>query len=378
MSRRQIIALSLCGLGALAALVLAVIVWNRPDPDPLVVVKRESAPVSKPAGTSDWSAVYKRAAPSVVTVRALFSDDVTTGSGAIIDAEGWIITNAHVISAAPEGKSTPRTTSSRIYVDLADGRHLIATLAGWDPWSDLALLRVSATGLRALPIGDSAAVRSGDPVAAIGAPFGLAGSLSVGVVSATGRSIRSLSRRFSINDVIQTDAAINRGNSGGPLLDRGGAMIGINAQIQTEDDANDGVGYAIPSSLVMDLLPRLRVAGRLEHGYAGLTTQTLTAQLAERLGLSISRGALVQQSVAGGPAAKAGITSATGAIDFYGQEIASGGAVIVSLDGSPIVSADQLAGKVFAARPGQVMRVALVEPDGGRRSVSIKLVARPE
>lgn len=378
MRRVLIIALVLCSLVAVAGLASAAALWSRPDPAPLVVVKQEVAPASSPTRPIDWRQVYRRAAPSVVTIRAVFADDVTTGSGAIIDAGGWIITNAHVISALPEDKKAPRTTSSRIYVDLTDGRHLVATLAGWDPWSDLALLRVSAPGLQALRVGDSTKVRSGDPVAAIGAPFGLSGSLSVGVVSATGRSIRSLSRRFSINDVIQTDASINRGNSGGPLLDRSGAMIGINAQIQTESDTNDGVGYAIPSSLMMDLLPRLRVAGRLEHGYAGLTTQTLNAQLAERLKLPVSRGALVQQSVAGGPAAKAGIASAPGTTDFYGQQIASDGAVIVSLDGSAIVSADQLAGRVFAARPGQVMRVGLVEPDGARRTVSIRLVARPE
>ncbi len=224
-------------------------------------------------GGFDPREIYDRLAPGVVTVISLFGDEDTPlgnqngglGSGFVLDGDGYIATNTHVVT---NGQSLDR--ARQVYVDFADGNRVPARIAGVDPNADVALLKIDPKGLSLTPLelGEEQGLQVGDPVAAIGSPFGEEQSLSIGVISALDRNIASLTD-FGIGDAIQTDAAINRGNSGGPLLDAQGRVIGINAQIRTETGEGAGVGFAIPVDTVKRSLDSLRDDGEAEYGYLG-------------------------------------------------------------------------------------------------------------
>ena len=218
---------------------------------------------------------------------------------------GEIVTNAHVVS---QGEGADLTEADQVYVEFADRNRVAADVLGVDPFADVALLKIDPDGLDLVPLqlGDDADLRVGDPVAAIGSPFGEQQSLSIGIVSAKERSVKSLTQ-FQIENSIQTDAAINPGNSGGPLLDADANVVGINQQIETQSNANAGVGFAVPISAIKRSIDQLREDGEVEYAYIGVSSQALYPQLAERLGLDTDYGGLIARVVSGGPADEAGL-----------------------------------------------------------------------
>jgi S1-C subfamily serine protease len=332
-------------------------------------------------GGFDPAGIYDRLGPGVVTVISLFGgiqtplgqQDGGLGSGFVLDSKGFIATNTHVVT---NGQRLSR--AKQVFVDFADGNRVPARIVGTDPNADVALLKVDPRGLTLTPLalGHLDDLVVGEPVAAIGSPFGEEQSLSVGVISALDRNIESLTD-FGIGDAIQTDAAINRGNSGGPLLDAHGRVIGINAQIKTESGDGAGVGFAIPVDAVRRSLESLREDGEVEYGYLGVSTQPLYPQLAERLGVDADAGALVSEVVDGSPAEDAGLTAGDKKIEFQGQrEIASDGDVIVSVDGERLTRTADLADLVSLLAPGTKVKLGLLR-DGERRTVEVELGERP-
>ena len=332
-------------------------------------------------GGFDAAEIYNRLGPGVVTVISLFGDGAAgplgqnggLGSGFVLDADGYIATNAHVVT---NGRRLSRAAD--VYVDFADGNRVGAKIVGTDPNADVALLKVEPEGLALTPLslGHVDDVEVGDPVAAIGSPFGEEQSLSVGVVSALDRNIESLTD-FRIGDAIQTDAAINRGNSGGPLLDARGRVIGINAQIRTSTGEGAGVGFAIPVDAVERSLRSLRENGEAAYGYLGVSTQQLYPQLAERLDLDVDVGALVAEVVDGSPADDVGLTAGERRIEFQGQDdIAADGDVIVSVDGTRLTRTADLADLISLHEPGDDVELGILR-DGDRRAVEVELGDRP-
>ena len=242
----------------------------------------------------------------------------------------------------------------------------------------MALIEVDPDGLdiQPLELGSLDDVAVGSPVAAIGSPFGEEQSLSTGVVSATDRSIGSLTE-FRIDGAIQTDASINPGNSGGPLLDADATVIGLNQQINTTSGGNEGVGYAVPIDLALRSLDQLRDDGSVEYAFIGVTTQALYPQLADKLGIDVETGALVAEVSEGGPAADAGIEGSDQTVDFQGQEIEAGGDVIVAVNGEPIVAESDLPRLVSRLDPGDEATLEIIR-DGEHEEVTLTLGTRED
>jgi len=333
----------------------------------------------------DPQAIYKKRAPGVVTIlaysgnagsNALGRAELQVGSGFVTDSHGHIATNAHVVTKGGNRRADD------VYVEFADGNRVPARVVGTDPSSDLALLKVdpgrlrgAASELEPLPLGSTAGLEVGDPVAAIGSPFREPQSLSVGVVSATDRDIASLTR-YRIANAIQTDAAINRGNSGGPLLDAGGKVIGVNSSIQSTGGGGEGVGFAIPVETVKRSLAQLRAKGHVNYAYVGISSVTLYPQLAERLRVPVARGVLVDGIGRGSPARRAGLRGARSHISFQGQSnIPVGGDVIVAIDGRKVAGTGDLSLALAGHEPGDVARFEVVR-SGKRRTVRVTLAAR--
>jgi S1-C subfamily serine protease len=335
-------------------------------------------------GGFDPGAIYDRLSPGVVTVISLFGDGLSIledegeggqGSGFVIDGEGYIATNAHVVTT--DGEDGPQEAED-VFVEFPDGNRVPAEIVGHDPNADVALLKVDPQGLSLTPLslGDSESITVGEPVAAIGSPFGERQSLSIGVISALDRTIRSLTQ-FEIGDAIQTDAAINPGNSGGPLLDAQGRVLGINAQIKSQSGGGEGVGFAIPVDAVRRSLRELREDGRVDYGYLGVETLTIWPQLAERLDLGAETGALVQRVVEDSPADEAGIRAGTDEITFQGQdEIMVGGDLIVGVSGAELTREHDLADEISAHSAGDRVELVLMR-DGERRTIAVRLGRRP-
>jgi S1-C subfamily serine protease len=334
-------------------------------------------------GGFDSAQIYSQLSPGVVTVISLFEGGTSLledggeggqGSGFVLDDEGYIATNAHVVTKEDDNSAR----AERVFVQFRDGNRVPAEIIGHDPNADVALLKVDPQGLDLTPLrlGRSAGLDVGEPVAAIGSPFGEEQSLSVGVVSALDRNIQSLTR-FGIGDAIQTDAAINPGNSGGPLLDAHGRVIGINAQIKSQSGGGEGVGFAIPVDAVRRSVTELREDGRVEYGYLGVETMLLWPQLAERLGIDAEAGALVRQVEPDSPAEDKGLDPGDETIDFQGQpDIPSNGDIIVAVDGKPLTRTQDLSDVIGGHSEGD--RVVLtVLRDGERRRVAITLGRRP-
>jgi S1-C subfamily serine protease len=323
----------------------------------------------------DAQGIYKAEAPGVVTVLSLFGGgDSGEGAGFVLNGGGEIATNAHVI-ATGEGGALRR--AQKVFVEFADGNRVDAKIVGHDPNADVALLKVDPSGLklRALPLGDSDAVAVGQPVAAIGSPFGQAQSLSIGVVSAVDRSVASLTD-FQISGAIQTDAAINPGNSGGPLVGSDGRVIGINQQIETQSGGGEGVGFAVPIDVVKRSLDQLRDDGTAHYAYLGVSSVSLYPQLVDHFKLGVDKGAWVQDVNPGSPAAQAGIRGGTGAEPFQVSRYARGGDVITKVGDTPITSSDDLGAVVSHLKPGTTVRVE-VHRGGDTRELQVKLDERP-
>jgi S1-C subfamily serine protease len=330
-------------------------------------------------GGFDPAQIYKRLSPGVVTVLSVFgsatslldSGEAGQGSGFVLDAKGSIATNAHVVTSE-SGKR-----ADQVFVEFSDGNRVSAQVVGADLNADVALLKVDSKGLSLTPLelGHSHNIDVGEPVAAIGSPFGERQSLSIGVISALDRNIDSLTQ-FKIGDAIQTDAAINPGNSGGPLLDGHGRVLGINAQIKSQSGGGEGVGFAIPVDAVRRSLDALRDHGRVDYGYLGVSALALWPQLAERLKLDVRDGAFIQDIEKGSPAEKAGLREGDHSMDFQAQPIKVGGDVIVAVDGRPLSRTEDLADRISSLSSGDDVSLDVVR-DGKHRTVRVRLGRRP-
>ncbi|MGH2992381.1 MAG: S1C family serine protease [Solirubrobacterales bacterium] len=383
--------LAACGVAALLALAAT----GCGDDDEAAVTTtaageggRERVIVEASNGAFNPQAVYDKAAPGVVTVLSVFGGGggsilgggggAGQGSGFVVGDDGEIVTNAHVVTDAEAGGAAEIDEAREVYVELADRNRVPADVVGFDPFADVALLKIDPDGLDLVPVelGSSDEIEVGQPVAAIGSPFGEEQSLSVGVISATDRSIDSLTD-FTIDGAIQTDASINPGNSGGPLLDAEGRVLGINQQIRTASGADEGVGFAVPVDAVSRSLDQLRDDAEADYAFLGVTTQALYPQLAERLEIDAPTGALVAEVVPDGPADDAGIEAGDQDLRFQGQEVTGGGDVIVSVDGQEVIAESDLAEAVSGHGPGDTVVIEVLR-DGETEEIEVELGERPE
>jgi S1-C subfamily serine protease len=368
-------------LGGLAvavvgAILLATGVIETGDDEPArptiaqAVPDRPSSDDEGDAGGKSVSQIYDEDGPGVAFIQAqgggggLTRGGDATGSGFVLDKEGYILTNAHVV----EG-------SSNVQVSFDDTGDLIdAKLIGADPSTDLAVIKIDprATKLRPLRLGDSEKTDVGDPVVAIGNPFGYSRTVTTGIVSAKQRRIDA-PNGFQIDNVIQTDAAINPGNSGGPLLDASGRVIGINSQIATGGSRGSvGIGFAVPVNTAKTVVPQLKRDGKIERAYLGITSARITKDIAEDLNLPTDQGALVQDVVPNGPADKAGIRGGRTAV----QGIAAGGDLITELDGRKVTNPNDIAAAIADNKPGDRVRMKMLR-GGKEREVVVTLGKRP-
>jgi 2-alkenal reductase len=336
----------------------------------------------------DPQGIFKAEGAGVVTVISLFSGNGLSsilggdggggggvGSGIVLNGDGEIATNAHVVT---QGEGDQIRRAREVFVEFADGNRVPARIVGQDPNADIALLRVDPEGLRLRPLqlGTIQSVQVGEPVAAIGSPFGERQSLSIGVVSAVDRSIDSLNQQFAITGAIQTDAAINPGNSGGPLVDAHGRVIGINQQIKSSSGGGEGVGFAVPIDVIKRSLDALRKSGEARYAFLGVGSVALYPQLVDRFDLPVDKGAWIQDVTPGGPADKAGLRGGRGRTRFQIQDFADGGDVITAIEGRPIEDANDLSSVVSQFDPGETVTVQ-VHRGGETKDVKVRLGERP-
>ena len=329
--------------------------------------------------------IYRQSAPGVVQIT---STSVRTtedpffpfpqqfqqrhlGSGFVYDKSGHIVTNYHVVQGARE-----------VEVSFSNNDSMEAEIVGTDPATDIAILKVRASSraLTPLPLGDSDEVEVGDDVVAIGNPFGYTRSVTKGIVSALQRQIVAPdSFRSRIDHVIQTDAPINRGNSGGPLLNAEGDVIGVNTQIATGDtggQGNVGIGFAVPVDTVKDVAAQLIDKGRVERAFLGIKAQPVTADIARLFRLPARRGLLVADVTDGSAADDAGIQAGTDQVVVAGQTYVLGGDLIVSADGVPVPSVERLRSVLAEKKPGEEIELEIYR-DGEKRSVDVELGRQP-
>jgi 2-alkenal reductase len=333
----------------------------------------------------DPAEIYAKRAAGVVTILAFFGDDsdptaAAQGSGFVVTPTGYILTNSHVITTAGETDANEEPTAAdTVYVEYRDGERVPATIVGWDLYDDVGVLKVDPADhpVSPVPLGDSNDVEVGESIAVIGSPFGQTSSLSVGVVAATERPIDSLTSRYQLVDAIQTDAPINRGNSGGPMFDAQGRVIGINAQIRSETGNAEGVGFAVPINAAKRSLEQLIEDGEVSYAWLGVTTQSVTPRLAERFGFGAERGAAIQMVVDGSPARRAGLRGGGDEVEFEGVPIRPGGDLVVAIDGVPVDSSEDVVRAVTQTfAPGERANVTIIR-DGERLTVPVTLGERP-
>jgi S1-C subfamily serine protease len=333
--------------------------------------------------------IYRRAAPGVVQVTATQVVSVPSvdpffgspfppqaqqtkalGSGFVIDKAGHVVTNYHVVSGA-----------RAVEVSFSNNESLKARVVGTDPSTDVAVLQVDAhsRALTPLNLGNSDGVHVGDSVVAIGNPFGLERTVTTGIVSALQRVIPAPSRNYSIDHVIQTDAALNKGNSGGPLLDAGGNVIGVNSQIQTGDTAstgNVGVGFAVPINTVKTVAAQIIRTGHAEHAFLGITAQPVSDSAAKLFRLPSNHGLLVETVKPGSAAAKAGLRAGTQSATLAGVTYPLGGDLIDTVQGDPLYSIEQLRDAIGDKKPGDEVKLGVYRGDK-HRTVTVKLGRQP-
>jgi S1-C subfamily serine protease len=366
-------------IGAGIAVGIGAAVW--PDVGTTTIVEQAAQPTStvarsEPASLSSTARrlsiqeIYRRAGPGVVQIAAsgaAGNGQRALGSGFVVSKTGHIVTNYHVVQDAQE-----------IEVNFSGGDRVKASIVGVDPSTDLAVLKVDmpASALTPLVLGNSDDVQVGDSVVAIGNPFGLDRTVTSGIVSAVQRSITS-PNDFQIDHVIQTDAAINHGNSGGPLLNRAGEVIGVNSQIETGGyaEGNVGVGFAVPSNTVKEVVAQLISTGKVERAFLGIEMQTVPEDT-QGLNLTVNRGVLVATVRPGSPAAQAGLKGGSTSAVVDGQTWVLGGDVIVAADGKAIENADQLRDLVLAKKPGDTVRLE-INRDGTSLTLTVKLGRQP-
>jgi S1-C subfamily serine protease len=356
---------------------------NDSDATPAASAPAQTEPVAaaQPGPAPTPEQVYRDDAPGVVVITdtqtetvppSLFSGPSSQqvrvlGSGFVLDTRGDIVTNDHVVDGATE-----------VRVGFSGGATYPARVLGTDPSTDLALIRVDApaAALHPLKLVDTPA-QVGDTVYAIGNPFGLERTMTAGIVSAVGRAIQA-PNGLAIENAIQTDAAVNHGNSGGPLIDRSGDVIGVNSQIETggTSEGNVGVGFAVPSATVRTVTAQLLSTGRAEHPYLGVEVETIDPAVASVARGVPERGVLVSRVTQGGPAAKAGVVGGNEELVVQGEQVVVGGDAIVAIDGKPIDSSDALAVAVAQHRPGDRVVLRVVR-DGAARSVTVTVGSAP-
>jgi 2-alkenal reductase len=403
MSKKILIASSILVIAALLAgcaspAALATPTTGAATSQPVTVVKNVTTAELQTA----YEQIYQQVNPSVVDIRVVqkasaaqnsqytvpsvpgfpqFSapqDNTPTqveGAGFVYDMNGDIITNNHVV-----------TDAQRIIVTFNDGTEANATLVGTDPGSDLAVIKVSvdASLLKPVTLADSAQLMVGQITIAIGSPFQLQGTMTSGIVSALGRTIEDSSTNnsgtatYSIPDVIQTDAAINHGNSGGPLLDLNGDVIGVNTAIESTSDSSAGIGYAIPSNIVKLVADSLIKTGKFEHTYLGIAAAAMDADIAKAMNLDANtRGVMITQVATGGPADKAGLKGYSGETTIDGVNYYIGGDIITSIDGTTVKDYNDLISYLlFHTTVGQKVSLGIIR-DGKTINVDATLIARP-
>ena len=344
-------------------------VGSRPSPE-----LRQADPMARHQGPVSYSEAVDRAAPAVVNIyssrvvereqhplmsdpffRQFFGDDMparqrmlsSLGSGVIVSSDGYVLTNHHVIGGADQ-----------IQVALRDGRETLAEVVGTDPESDLAVLRITLGELPVIELADSGDVAIGDVSLAIGNPFGVGQTVTMGIISATGRSHLGIN---AYEDFIQTDAAINPGNSGGALVNAEGALVGINTAIFSRSGGSQGIGFAIPANLARNILEELVTQGRVIRGWLGIEAQELNQELAASFGLQAPRGVVIAGVVPGGPAALAGLQP---------------GDILLAVDGRPILDARVAMSDIAAVEPGTELPLTVIR-GGESREVTLEVGERP-
>jgi len=363
----------------------------------LLPVESVTTTVVEPAQTSTVSMtttgmtpeeIYDTYAQGVVEVVATFSgassmgpygptgdSPQALGTGFVVSEDGYILTNAHVVS---ESGVTAESVTVSFKDEESAGTKVQATIVGADDSSDVALLKIDpdeAGDLTVIPLGDSDELKVGEPVVAIGNPLGFDFTLTTGVVSALDRELQSPNGSI-ISNGIQTDAAINSGNSGGPLIDATGHVIGINEQIASESGGNQGLGFAVPINTAIRVMEQLKDGGQVEYAWLGIQGQTLTEDIAAALGIE-GEGVLVAEVVDGSPAADAGLQGGTSETSVQGQPYVVGGDVITAIDGETVGSMEGLAGTIAEKAPGDEVTLTVLR-DGETTDVSVTLEVRPQ
>jgi S1-C subfamily serine protease len=320
--------------------------------------------------------IYEQAGPGVVQVTSTelgssipffgSSPSTSLGSGFVFDKSGHIVTNFHVIDGADE-----------VEVNFSGDDRVPATVVGSDPSTDIAVLRIDAQAraLTPLPLGNSDAVRVGDAVVAIGNPFGLERTVTSGIVSALQREITA-PNGFTIDRVIQTDAPINTGNSGGPLLNADSAVIGVNSQIESSSGGNVGIGFAVPINTVKDVVAQILESGKVEHAYLGVTMQAVDERLVETVRLPVEQGVLIVEVVEGSPADEAGLQGGTQQVIVDGTSYLLGGDIVLMADNQSVATPDDLRSLIVAKEPGDTMTLEIQRGDS-QRTVSVTLGRQP-
>lgn len=347
-----------------------------------------STDTSTSTGSLTPSEIYQKYANGVVEVLATFSSSSgqgyfgapsssseALGSGFVVSSKGYILTNAHVVS----DNGTQASTVTVVFKGENETTQRVkAAIVGIDNTSDVALLKVNpkeAPTLNPLPLGDSDTVQVGEAVVAIGNPLGYDFSLTSGIVSATDRSLQSPNGSI-ISNGIQTDAAINEGNSGGPLIDSSGAVIGINEQIATTTGSNSGLGFAVPINTAVKVMEQLKSDGSVEYAWLGVQGQTLTEDIARTLGVDAKAGVLVAQVVSDSPADKAGIQGGSQQQMIQDQVYLVGGDVILAIDGTRLTSMEQLAEAIGEHSPGDKVTLKILR-GSDTKEVTVTLTERP-
>lgn len=368
----------------LAAGGTALVIEREPGPGTTTTVIQEAAPVeeasvSEPmAGGDKPVAAVQGAAMDIASLYGKYGAGVVRidhsqglGSGFVIDKEGHVLTNAHVVDGA----------QGSITVSFSNDERVEAEVIGVDNATDVALLKVDlpASALTIVPLGDSASVVVGEPVVAIGNPFGQDRTVTSGIVSAVARSIEA-PNGFSINGAIQTDAAINQGNSGGPLFDMQGQVIGINSQIYTggTGGGNVGLGYAVPINLVKEVVADLMATGKAQHAWLGVQLSEVDATLAEQVKVGSDYGAMIAGVTDESPAAKAGLRGATGQITIEGKSYATGGDVVVEANGEKVEEVKDLQAAVSSLEPGDELKLVVKRADGSTQDITVTLGNQPQ
>jgi S1-C subfamily serine protease len=377
-------------VAAAAVVLLLVFVFDLGEVNKTVVQATPQTPTSYSSAAATGTGlspqqIYSTLSGGVVMVLSDFGSSGTDsfgqsqssqalGTGFVVDKQGYILTNAHVVD-----ESGQRANSVTVVFNKggSETTRVAGQLVGVDVGSDVAVIKVdpNKVELSPLPLGDSASVQVGEPVVAIGNPLGYDFSITSGIVSATGRSLQAPNGQ-TIPNGIQTDAAINQGNSGGPLINGAGKVIGINEQIASSGGGNDGLGFAVPINTAVRSLEQLKANGKVTYAWMGVGLQTLTSDVASTFNMKTQGGALVESVSPGSPAAKAGIKGGDRQVTVQGQQFTVGGDVIVKADNTQIKTADDLIAFLGTKKPGDTVTVT-VERNGQTQDIQVTLAQRP-